>query len=125
MVLYVVSLPLPVGHDNGGWFNPPLYGITCLLLGWIIPFIWIANPFVFTAWFLNSKNTKGAAIVALTLSFLAVLISAATELAMNEPFNQIGPALWTGAMIVTFIGSIRNLVLISGNETKSALGMNR
>ena len=90
----------------------------------MIPFLWIANPFVFIAWFLNSKAGKSCAGVALTLSALAAIIAVATLVLFSES-PQIGHIVWVGSIALTLVGSIRNFSRIADIANKRALGLNR
>ena len=98
--------------------------IEALLIGWLAMLTggagisWLANPFLFIAWFLLTKNKKSAWLFALiavffSTTFLNFKVIIENEAGHYNPITRIGIGywFWLASCVTTFIGSLTTRLL--------------
>ena len=122
ILLYIISLTMPVVDDGGYW-----QGSWFLFMGWLalldigcfpVSFIWLANFLLLLSWiFLNIRHYKASfwfGLFAMMLSILFLLQgevpNAGGGLSPIDKYNS-GYFLWLSSSVVMVIGNILKICL--------------
>ena len=111
-VLYIVALFLPAlaiidrpllggePHDN------LVFGLTCLVYGWMIPQAWLANLLLFAAAFLHAYDRPRPAFW-LALSALVVAVPAPLWFGADLRYPHVGYLAWLASITCMVIAAAR------------------
>jgi cellulose synthase/poly-beta-1,6-N-acetylglucosamine synthase-like glycosyltransferase len=119
-LLFLVSLTQNIVKTENG--SEPS-AILALLLGWVCPLIWIANPILFSSWISFKKQPKNAIIGSFLSSLISLSFLGYKEIMINEAGHtdkivslSYGYWLWLFSSIVLFIGGLVSLSVKEPND---------
>jgi hypothetical protein len=120
MFLFLISLSQNIVKTESGSESS---AILALLLGWVCPLIWIANPILFSSWISFKKQPKNAIIGSFLSSLISLSFLGYKEIMINEAGHtdkivslSYGYWLWLFSSIVLFIGGLISLLVKESND---------
>lgn len=115
ILIYLVALVLPafpVSQEN------PMPGWECLVYGWQFNWMWLANPFLFGAWFAYARKSKISLYWAIGSLGTGVLFTSWAYQEMENFAPLQGHILWLTSITFTFAAC--TLALFSREATQVA-----
>ncbi len=120
MLLFLISLSQNIVKTARG--SEPS-AILALLLGWVCPLIWMANPILISSWISFKKQPKNAIIGSFLSSLISLSFLGYKEIMINEAGHTdkivsllYGYWLWLFSSIVLFIGGLISFFVKESNN---------